>query len=838
MNLDNLQIEFDEPRLKMGPAARFLVRLVSYCLYAVLIVAAAVFLFSDINRLFWLGVFLSLFLIDRMFRLKKAEKSLVDLKKENSKLQSVNAALYLNPSTLNILERALDRCSVVGGDIYIYLIKLLSERPEIQEGLLRMDVPLAEFKQKINDFFQSSHEQKNSKQSLISRIDEAVKLAFVQAATDSNRDISPSDLFSAMSFVDDDGVFKFFNLFSIDAGDLEKAMIFSRFKQRFRWLKRLPASLGGFAHRPYRIRHRIMNRAWTARPTPVLDQYSADFTDLAREEQVGFLIGHQKEFKYLVDILSRAAKPNALLVGEPGSGKETLVAALAFKIIKDEVPEALFDKRLISLQIGNLISGAAPEELAARLNKIVEEIVMAGNIVLFIPDIHNLARTAGDKQINAADILMPIISNDVFPVIGATYPKEFKHFIEPLTDFANAFDIIRINEISEEEAARLLVYDSLILERRYNIIISFGAVKQAVYLAHKYFRNKLLPSSAEDLLKEALADASQKKNRALRPDDVVSIAERKTNVPIFRPGKEETERLLNLEKIIHERLIDQEEAVKGVSQALREYRSGLSRRGGPIASFLFVGPTGVGKTELSKILAKVQFGSSGMMVRFDMSEYQDKPSINRFIGSSDGEISGSLTEAIIQKPYSLILLDEFEKAHPDILNLFLQVLDDGRLTDGLGRTVDFTNTIIIATSNAHSDLIKQALDSGESVSGIAEYLKKKLVDFYKPELLNRFSKIVVFKELSPENLEAIVELNLDDLAKTMEEERGIYLEFSPEAVKEIVRLGYDPSFGARPLRAAISDNIKGPLAEKILKGETMKGGAIKVISENEKIKLV
>jgi len=490
------------------------------------------------------------------------------------------------------------------------------------------------------------------------------------------------------------------------------------------------------------------------------------------------------------------------------------------------------------LQIGNLISGAAPEELAARLNKIVEEIVMAGNIVLFIPDIHNLARTSGDKQINAADILMPIISNDAFPVIGATYPKEFKHFIEPLTDFANAFDTIRIDEISEEEATRLLVYDSLILERRYNIIISFGAIKQAVYLAHKYFRNKLLPSSAEDLLKEALADASQKKNKVLQPDDVINIAERKTNVPIFRPGKEETEKLLNLEKIIHERLIDQEEAVNGVSQALREYRSGLSRRGGPIASFLFVGPTGVGKTELSKILAKVQFGSSEMMIRFDMSEFQDKSSVNRFIGSSDGEIAGSLTEAVIRKPYSLILLDEFEKAHPDILNLFLQVLDDGRLTDGLGRTVDFTNTIIIATSNAHSDLIKQALDSGESVSGIAEYLKKKLVDFFKPELLNRFSKIVVFKELTPENLKVITELNLNDLAKTVEEEQGIYMEFSPEVVKEIVRLGYDPSFGARPLRGVISEKIKSPLAEKILKGEIMNGDTVKISFENGGFKFI
>ncbi len=244
-------------------------------------------------------------------------------------------------------------------------------------------------------------------------------------------------------------------------------------------------------------------------------------------------------------------------------------------------------------------------------------------------------------------------------------------------------------------------------------------------MAHKYFRQKLLPASAEDLLKETLADASQKRNKILRADDVIAIAERKTNIPIHQTTKKEAEKLLNLENIIHQRLIDQEEAVKLVSSSLREYRVGLSRKGGPIAAFLFVGPTGVGKTELSKILTKVQFGSENMMLRFDMSEFQDKQSIFRFIGSPDGKMAGILTEMIIQKPYCLILLDEFEKAHPDILNLFLQVFDDGRLTDNLGRVVDFTNTIIIATSNAHSDFIKGHIEAHTPIEIITEELKKK-----------------------------------------------------------------------------------------------------------------
>ena len=291
---------------------------------------------------------------------------------------------------------------------------------------------------------------------------------------------------------------------------------------------------------------------------------------------------------------------------------------------------------------------------------------------------------------------------------------------------------------------------------------------------------------------------------------------------------EEAQTLLNMEKIIHGRLVGQEEAVSAVSQALREYRSGLTRKGGPIASFLFVGPTGVGKTELAKTLAEVQFGSEKLMVRFDMTEYQDKTSFFRFIGSPDGTTHGALTDAVLEKPYCLILLDEFEKAFPDILNLFLQVLDDGRLTDNLGRTVDFTNTIIIATSNAHSDIINESLAKGESMTDIAEYLRTKLVDVFKPELLNRFSKIIVFKDLAPKDLAEIVEFNLREVSE-MVKGQGIFLEFDPDAVAKIARLGYDPAFGARPLRRVIDEKIRAPLSEAILSKKIAKGNKVKFV---------
>ncbi len=847
INIENLY--FDEPRLKLIHFSRFLTRLISYSLYSVLIVSAITFLLSEVDNLFWLGILISLFLGDRLIHFGEAERSIVGLSRYLPRLSrrknflisdKFNAADFLTPASLSIIERAFDRAAIIGGDFYLYLVDFLIQLPEIQKGLIRMDVNLDEFEKRIEETGVSEENirQKNSKTDLLQKVEMISKFAFLEAFKDQNKFIEPHELFAALGRVKDEKISRLFNLFGINPEDLAKAMIFSHFNRGFGFFRRLPKVLGSFAHNPNKLRHRVMNRAWTSRPTPTLDAYGVDFTDLARKEKIGFLIGHKNEYGRLVDILSRLSKPNALLIGEAGIGKETIVEALAFGLVKDEVPEAIFDKRLVALKIGDMFSGATPEEFSGRLKKIAEEIILAGNIILYLPDIHNLTKTSNQQGLSAADILLPIINNDAFPVIGATYPKEYKEFIESKSDFSNAFEIIRVDEISEDEAVKLLIYESLILERQHKITVSFGAIKQAVNLANKYFRQKLLPSSAEDLLKEAISYANQKGDKLLQADDVIAVAERKINVPIHKASKEEAEKLLNLENVIHENLIDQEQAVSAVSRALREYRSGLSRKGGPIASFLFVGPTGVGKTELSKILTKIQFGSEDLMARFDMSEYQNKESISRFIGSTDGKSVGSLTEVIMQKPYSLILLDEFEKAHPDILNLFLQVFDDGRLTDSLGRTSDFTNTIIIATSNAHSNFIKESIEAKKQMEQISEELKKKLTEYFKPELLNRFSQIVFFKNLSAEDIEAIAKLQLKSLAKTLEETHGISLDFDEAVVKHIAGLGYDPVFGARPLRGVISEKLKSVLAEKILKNEIIKGSNVKVVLENNELKFI
>ncbi len=852
---------FDDPRLRMSVAGRLLVRVAGWVMYLVLIGATIALLVSGIGALRAAGVLLALIVIDFIEHRGEGDVPISELRPLlETPGRKINLADVMRPATFTALERGFDAALIAGRPFYLEVAERLIDLPEVEQGLVRLDVPLKDFKQKLDELASNTPTQAaparlapgqaapvapgqlpavaspaqtgsafpSGKSAHLAAAERLVLASFAQALAAGHNFIEPADLFSGLPGVHDDAIDRLFNLYSVDAGDIERALILSAESRRLR----RPKLLGGFvfeAHR--RIPHRVMNRAWTSRPTPILDRYGEDFTDLAREGQIGFLVGHGEEYNLLVETLARPTNPNALLIGEGGIGRESIVKHLAFRLLKDDVPRALFDKRIVSLELQNVVAGATPDIVNDRLKAIVGEIEIAGNVILYIPDIHNLVKTAGTAYLSAADALMPVIMNSEFPIVGTTYPKEFKQIIEPRSDFTAAFEMIPVGEISEEDAERVLTYDALILEQSSDITVSFGAVKRAVLLAKKYLHDKFLPMSAEELLKSAIIEAERRGDKTLGPDLVIKAAEARTKIPIHEAADDEAGRLLKMEETIHERLIGQDEAVRAIATALREYRSGLARKGGPIASFLFVGPTGVGKTELAKILADVQFGSEKMMSRFDMTEYQDKASYVRFIGSPDGSVRGALTDAVLGKPYSLVLLDEFEKAYPDILNLFLQVLDDGRLTDSLGRVVDFTNTIIIATSNAHSDIINEALAKGESMADIAEYLKSRLVDVFKPELINRFSKIIIFKNLVPSELAQIVTLNMAELGETLKG-RGIHLEVDPAAAAQIAKLGYDPAFGARPLRRVIEEKIRAPLAEAILSGTVIKGGRIRLVFEN------
>ncbi|MEK7608572.1 MAG: ATP-dependent Clp protease ATP-binding subunit [Patescibacteria group bacterium] len=816
----SLEPYFDDPRLGMTAPGRLLVRMIGGVGYAAIVAATLTALISDVSWLRFLGMFLSLVVLDRIVHAGKGDIPLSELPEKGR----VNLLHHTTPAALRIIERASERSKIKKTDFYIEVARELVRLRQIREGLVRLDVRPEEFEGKIKEFLKK--EKADDTEETNKLIFRMMQRSFAGALGHQDKYIDPSDLFSALA--DAPGYTeRLFSTFDIEAGDLERALLFT-LEHRSSWLRRIPRSLGGFVFESDRQpRHRVMNRAWTARPTPTLDRYGADFTDAARSSKIGFLIGHEEEYNRLIEALSRPSKPNALLIGDAGIGKETIISHFAFALVKDKVPKALFDRRLVALDVARLIAGAGPEELQARLAVIVDEIVAAGNIILYIPDLHNLAKTSGAAYLSAADALMPIILSDLFPIIGTTYPREFKEYIESRSDFRGAFETIQVQEISESEAQTVLVYDSLILERKTGKVITLGAIKGSVRLAKKYFRSKFLPSSAEDLLKSALAYAEQHDEKTITPATIIKVAEEKVNIPIHEADGKEAERLLNMESLIHERLIDQEEAVKAVSDSLREYRSGLSRPGGPIASFLFVGPTGVGKTELAKTLATIEFGSKESMARFDMTEYQDKQSFYRFIGAPDGSTRGALTDAVKEKPYCIVLLDEFEKAYPDILDLFLQVLDDGRLTNNLGETVDFTHTVIIATSNAHSDIINSALREGQQMSEIAEYLRRKLTDVFKPELLNRFSRVVVFKSLSMADMKKVAALQLREVAETASG-RGITLTFDEEVISELAKLGYDPAFGARPLRRVIDEKIRSALASSILEKKSPRGTAFRV----------
>ena len=824
---DNKKIEFffDDPLIGMGVWNRLWVRTILNISMVIFVAGTIALISSTVQWLFWTGILCSLYLADRFVRRGEAQRSIHQLLPSGQ----VNAAQYATPRAMHYIISAHDKSLLAPGDFMLNLAFALSADRGVKEALVRLDVDPDEFKDKLSERIKASREvgkdNSSDTSSIFEKIENVVVMAIGQALLNGDNDIDPVDLFAAISLMDNREMNKLFDLFEIDPGDLEKAVIFGRFN-RGGFLSRLPRSVGGFGSR--RKRKRVVNRAWTSRPTPTFDLYSTDLTESARLGQVGFMIGHKDEYERMLNILSRSVKPNALLVGEPGAGMNKLVEHLAYRIIKDQVPRELFDKRLVALDLGRLLAGADQSELQARIQRVFGEIYSAGNIILAIPEIHNLAKTASNKEINAADTIIPLVTNNDFPLVGGTYPKEYKRYIESDSSFAQAFDVIRVGEITHDEAIKVLIYEGMVIESQYRVKITFGAIKKAVELASRYFREKPLPGSAIDLVKEALARASRNKDKKVSGEDIIAVAESRVNIPIRTAGQGEAEKLLNLEELIHERMVDQAGAVKLVAQSLREYRAGLSRKGGPIGSFLFVGPTGVGKTELSKILAKLQFGSEDAMIRFDMSEYQDKQSFFQFIGSPDGTMSGLLTDRVLEKPYSLILLDEFEKAHPDILNLFLQVFDDGRLTDNFGRVVSFENTIIIATSNAHSAFIKEEIEKNRPFDEISAELKKKLVTFFRPELLNRFSSVVTFRNLRPEDIAAITKIQMRSLTNSLKDAQGIYLEVSDEAMGKIAELGYDPVFGARPLRQVISEKIKDPLSKMILSGSVSRGTRVTV----------
>ncbi len=562
-----------------------------------------------------------------------------------------------------------------------------------------------------------------------------------------------------------------------------------------------------------------MDRAYTALATPLLDQHSYDLTHEAKMGRLDVCVGREQEMDDIFNNLI-SGRRGVILVGEKGVGKNEIIAGLAQLMVTEDVPGILKDKRLIELDVSALLGGSSAESAQEKFMIVTNEILQAGNIALVITDVENISgiSSGGEGSLDLSEILVNAVTRSGLICICTTNNENYTGLIER-SPLGQNFPKIEVAEPEGNQAIQIIESKISWLESKYKIYFTYEAIADAVNLSSRYMHDKFLPEKAIDILeKTAVSVAGNKGTGSLvESADVAEELSRVTHINVTKVSTGEGEELLHLEEKMHQRMIGQEEAVNLISQSLRRARVELREGKRPIASFLFLGPTGVGKTELAKTLSEVYFGREDYMVRVDMSEYQADDALAKMIGTADQP--GYLTEKVRQLPFTLILLDEIEKAHPDVLNLFLQVLDDGRLTDGHGHTIDFTNTIIIATSNIGALYIQDEVKKNTDMSVIKQAIVDKyLVEHMRPELINRFDGIIVFKPLSLADVAKIAGLMLNGVAKMLED-KGISLVTNEQGLNKLAELGYQPEFGARPLRRLIQDRIENSIANKLLAGE-------------------
>ena len=633
--------------------------------------------------------------------------------------------------------------------------------------------------------------------------------------------------------------------------------------------------------------------------TPTLDGLARDLTAVAREGALDPVIGRSKEITRVVEVLSRRTKNNPVLIGEPGVGKTAIAEGLAQQIVNNEVPETLRDKRVMTLDMGTVVAGTKYRgEFEDRLKKVMDEIRQAGNIILFIDELHTLIGAGGaEGAIDASNILKPSLARGELQCIGATTLDEYRKYIEKDAALERRFQPIQVDEPTIEETIQIIKGLRDRYEAHHRVKITDEAVDAAAKLSDRYISDRFLPDKAIDLIDEAgskvrlrsftvppslkelenkLENVRSEKNAAVQSqefekaaalrdteqkikeeleqtkkawkekqgkeeaevtvDDIAMVVSMWTGIPVSKIAQEESAKLLNLEEELHKRVVGQVEAVEAISRAIRRARAGLKDPKRPIGSFIFLGPTGVGKTELARALAEVMFGDEDAMIRIDMSEYMEKHATSRLVGAPPGYVGfdegGQLTEKVRRKPYSVVLLDEIEKAHPDVFNILLQVLDDGRLTDSKGRTVDFRNTVVIMTSNVGADALKYQKNLGFSLGDTkSKYkdMKSTMLDelkkAFRPEFLNRIDEMIVFHSLEKEHLKEIVSFMASALTKRLKEQ-DIELELTESALEKIAQEGYDPQYGARPIRRALQKHVEDRLSEELLKGNVLTGQVV------------
>ena len=613
--------------------------------------------------------------------------------------------------------------------------------------------------------------------------------------------------------------------FGVKIDALQNVAEWVRVRERMRVArsKRIHGSRG-------RLQKGDTNRAMTAMATPLLNSCSTDITRQSLFGNLEPLIGRTAEIETIFRTLQGGGM-SVLLVGNHGVGKKTVIHGIADLMVSENVPHVLQDKRLVELDVPRLLAGANPSEAEDRLLQILTEIEQAGNIILVVPSIEKMIGISiGTSQsMDVASVLQHELSKGTFLTIATTTPEQYNRTIAN-GQLSSVFQKIDIDEMDVNATIQVLEAKAGFIEYKQHVWFSYSALERAASMSARYVHDTFLPTKAIEICNEAALYVRNKKGKdqLVTADDIANIIADKTKIPVTAVTENEVTKLMRLETEMHRRVVGQDEAVTLVANALRRSRAEISSGKRPIANFLFLGPTGVGKTELTKTIADVYFGSEQQMIRLDMSEYQDTDSIYRLIGRPGEQGTGMLTEMVRQKPFALLLLDEIEKADPNILNLFLQVMDDGRLSDSVGRVIDFTNVILIATSNAGTQYVQDQIMLGMT----SEHIKNQLIhgelkQYFRPEFLNRFDAIVLFKQLSKEQIVDVAKNNLRALGKKLEE-RGIVLEVTESGARALAEAGYDPEFGARPLRRVIQDRVENVIAGMLLQNQVPRGGTIVV----------
>ncbi|MEK7637335.1 MAG: AAA family ATPase [Patescibacteria group bacterium] len=725
-------------------------------------------------------------------------------------------AAVSNEATLRVIEHAwrMAKGHRREGLSPLHLLAALSATREVESMLVRLMVPASELRQHIDQLV-GQLPAMSAVPVFTAASRELLARAFRLAAADRRSRLTPAYLLAAMGTVDDPAR-ELLDEFSVDVRRLEQATAWLLVQEDLR--RRVRSYLRRAANKP----QGAIDRGYVAAATPTLDRYSVDLTLRASRNRLPYVVGRDEELQTIFRIME-SGRRSVMLVGDGGVGKTYLLYALAERMAAEDVPEPLQDKRLVALSAAALVAGSG--QLEQRLEAILNEIIRSGNIILVIENIDQLVgiSSTGGQGLDAAQMVAQELEQHAFLAIGTTDPASYRRALEhgPLL---SAFEKVEVNEMPPEQA--LVVIESRLgpLEAHHQVYFTLEAIDKAVELTRRYLHERPLPGSALDVLEQAavLARKSRGPNGLVVGEDVATIVSEQGHVKATAVTSDEQGKLLHLEEELHRRVVGQDEAVKAVANALRRARAELRDNKRPIANLLFLGPTGVGKTELAKTVAAVYFGSEEVMIRLDMSEYQDVASIHRLIGAPPGyagSSAGYLTEAVRQRPFSLVLLDELEKAHPDVLNVFLQVMDDGRLTDGNGRTIDFTNVILIATSNAGTQHIQDRMRDGAALSTIKdELINRELSQYFRPEFLNRFDSIIVFTPLSPIEVNKIVGLMMNDITDRLGR-KGITFRATPEAMAELAISGFDPLFGARPLRRAVQEHVDNALAQSMLQGK-------------------